>query len=350
MPNMDNGGLFPYAYFSMSTTAVSEPLPEHNRIGMDFRKPMPRPKVNGFVVDFHTHLLAVRHAATWFEAARHYGIDAFLTMSPLEEAVGLQREYPGKLHFIAIPRWQDLSPFWVDDWRRRIEGFYNIGSRLAKFHMAPGSMAARGYRLDHPVYKPIFQEIVSRKMVIMTHIGDPDTWYNHKYTDHGKFGTREEHYAMWEGLLEEYRGNPWLGAHLGGNPENLPRLQGLLDKFPDLYLDLSATKWMVREVSARRDAARDFVIRNQDRLLWGSDQVSGDNRGFDFLASRFWCHRKLWETAYTGPSPIHDPDIPEDQQPTIRGLALPDDVLQKLYHDNGVKLLDRLGFHFDLPA
>jgi hypothetical protein len=104
---------------------------------------------------------------------------------------------------------------------------------------------------------------------------------------------------------------------------------------------------MVREISAQRDAAREFCIRNQDRLLWGSDQVSGNDRGFDFLASRWWTHRKLWETAYSGPCPILDPDLPADQQPIMRGLALPDDVLQKLYHDNAVNLLARVGVRFD---
>ena len=33
-------------------------------------------------------------------------------------------------------------------------------------------------------------------------------------------------------------------------------------------------------------------------------------------------------------------------QPMLRGLALPDDVLQKLYHDNAIKLLARVGTSF----
>ena len=106
-------------------------------------------------------------------------------------------------------------------------------------------------------------------------------------------------------------------------------------------LDCSATRWMAREVSNRRDAAREFFIRNQDRILFGSDQVSGDDRKFDFLASRWWTHRKLWETAFIGPAPIIDPDLPESEQPTLRGLALPDGVLQKIYHDNAVRFLAR---------
>jgi len=160
------------------------------------------------------------------------------------------------------------------------------------------------------------------------------------------FIPRDEHYAMWERVLERYPQIPWVGAHMGGNPENLGRLQHLLDKFPDLYLDCSATRWMAREISNHRDESREFFIRNADRIIFGSDQVSGDDRGFDFLASRWWTHRKLWETAYTGPMPILDPDLPPDRQPTLRGLALPDDVLQKLYRDNARKVLARIGVNF----
>jgi predicted TIM-barrel fold metal-dependent hydrolase len=309
---------------------------------------MPRPKVRGLVIDAHNHLFAARHAKIWFETADHFGIDACITMAPLEEAVVLQRDWGHRLQFIAIPSWADASPQWVDNWLVRLEAFYNLGSRIIKFHSAPGTMAMRGVALDDPRMRRIMDEAVARGMILMSHVGDPDTWYNGKYAaDIPKFGTRDQHYRMWENCLAAYKQHPWLGAHLGGNPEDLPRLQHLLDTYPNLYLDLSATRWMVREVSARRDATREFILRNPDRLLWGSDQVSGNDRGFDFLASRWWAHRKLWETAHTGPTPIFDPDLPPDSQPTLRGLALPDELLQKIYHDNTVNLLARVGVRFD---
>jgi hypothetical protein len=320
---------------------------EYNRTGLDFHRPMPRPKVRGKVIDFHCHLLARRHAEGWFDCAKHFGIDCFVTMCQLEEAVSLQRDYGDRLQFIAVPAWRDTSDNWVSNWIDRIEAFYNLGSRIVKFHMAPGTMVMRNYRLDAPILKPIFDAIYSRRMAIMTHMGDPDTWYHGKYADTAKYGTRDEHYQMWESVLANYpKDMPWFGAHMGGNPEDLGRLQRLLDTYPNLYLDCSATRWMVREISKQRDAAREFFIRNADRILFGSDQVSGDDRGFDFLASRFWCHRKLWETAYIGPSPIIDPDLPEDQQPVMHGLALPDEVLQKIYHDNAVKVLIQIGVGF----
>ena len=333
---------------SSSSTETRVKLPEHNRIALDFRRPMPRPKVKGLVIDFHCHLLAARHGKEWFEAADHYGIDTFFTMNSLEEAVGIQRDNPGRVHFIAVPKWQDSSltgQAFIDDWALRIEAFHNLGSRIVKFHVAPGTMAARGMRLDSPALKVIFDTLYARNMAIMTHVGDPDTWYHGKYAANvPKYGLRDDHYKMWESMLARHpKELPWIGAHLGGNPEDMGRLQSLLDRYPNLYLDCSATRWIVREISKQRDEAREFFIRNADRIIFGSDQVSGDDRGFDFLASRFWCHRKLWETAYVGPSPIFDPDLPENQQPIMHGLALPDDVLQKLYHDNAVKVMRMVG-------
>lgn len=319
---------------------------EYNPLNLDYRHPLPRPPTRGPVIDWHTHLLARRHAPLWFEAADHYGIDRFITMTPLEEAVALHAQYGHRLQFIAIPQWGDSSPHWRDNWMRRIEAFHNLGSRICKFHMAPGTMAMRGWRLHDDIARPLLDFAVERGMILMSHIGDPDSWYEKKYTDHAKYGTRDDHFAMWEQLLAHYAPTPWVGAHLGGNPENLPRLQRLLDTHSNVYLDLSATRWIVRELSRQRDDAREFIIRNQDRLLFGTDQVSGDDRGFDFLASRFWSHRKLWETASVGPVNITDPDLPKDAQPTFRGLALPTDVLQKIYHDNAQRLLTGVGAAF----
>lgn len=326
------------------------PPPEWNQTDAPLRRPMPRPPVKGRVIDAHCHLLAARHAAGWFEAADHFGIDHFFTMNPLDEALGLQREWGHRLHFIAVPNWFALTePDVFERWHRSIESFFNLGSRIAKLHMAPGTMKKTGMHFDHPGVRGILRDIASRGMAIMTHVGDPQLWYDGKYAgpDYASTGSRESQYAAWERALEDHRGTPWLGAHMGGNPEDLKRLQSLLDRFPDLVLDLSATKWIVREVSARADAARAFVIRNQDRLLWGSDQVSGDARGWDFLASRWWAHRTLWESEYRGTTPIYDSDLAVDDQPALNGLALPPAVIQKLYRDNAVNFMRRMGVEIE---
>ena len=316
---------------------------EYNRIGLDYHQPLPRPKVRGKVIDFHCHLVAARHARTWFAAADHFGIDLFVNMMPLEEALTLSRDYGNRLLFIAVPSWQQVVGDPIDDYLRRIEAFYNLGCRIVKFHCAPESMARRGWTLDSPRLRPVLAEVAARKMGIMTHVGDPDTWYAGRYSDTTRYGTRAQHYQMWENVLAQHPNTPWIGAHMCGHPEDLRQLQTLLDKYPHLRLDCSATKWIARSLSVNRDASREFFLHNQDRIIFGSDQVSADDRNYDFYASRFWVQRKMWETAYQGPSPIQDNDFPADSQPTLRGLALPDQALQKLYHDNAVRYLQAVG-------
>ena len=68
------------------------------------------------------------------------------------------------------------------------------GMRLA------ATMATRGRRLDDPAFRPIFQDAIARKMAIMTHIGDPDTWYAKQYVDSSKFG--EESFVRFADLAE----------------------------------------------------------------------------------------------------------------------------------------------------
>ena len=43
--------------------------------------------------------------------------------------------------------------------------------------------------------------------------------------------------SWWESALSEFRDHPWVGAHLGGNPEDLVRLQRMLDAYPNLAVD-----------------------------------------------------------------------------------------------------------------
>src|SRR5262249_21983889 len=112
-----------------------------------------------------------------------------------------------------------------------------------------------------------------------------------------------------------------------------------------LHFDTSATKWQVREVSARREAIRSLVCRHPDRFLFGSDLVTRHGLPPEHYASRYWCQRTLWESAWEGPSPIADPDYTPSEggppTPPLRGLDLPPDVLRRVYHDNAVRLLQR---------
>jgi predicted TIM-barrel fold metal-dependent hydrolase len=179
--------------------------------------------------------------------------------------------------------------------------------------------------------------------IIMVHVADPDVWFRSMYADAGKYGAKPDHYVGLERMLQLFPDLHWIGAHMGGDPEHPDHLQELLEKYPHLSFDTSATKWQVREVSPRRDAIRDLICRFPDRFLFGSDLVTRHGLVREHYVSRYWCQRTLWESDWQGPSPIADPDyVPEDGEgstPYLRGVGLPRDVLEKVYYQNARQLL-----------
>ena len=330
------------------------PAPAHNTIGVDYAAGLPPPPVAGGIVDCHTHLFAADHAPAWFAAADRFGVAHCLTMTPLEEAVRLLGgPFGGRVTLIHVPSWHPAMPdpasmYRADPFRRRLDAFHNLGSRVVKIHQSPSQLAKHGMPIGSDRHLRLLGLIRASGSVIMSHIGDPAAWYAGKYADDpATFGRRGTHYAAWERCLEAMRGTPWWGAHLGGRPDDLGYLDGLLARFPDLWLDLSATTWVVRELGRQPAAARAFVVRHQDRLMFGSDQVSLDletwrGRCADFFASRWWVHRTLWETRHDGPSPIRDPAAPGGSA-RLAGLDLPPAVLAKLYRGNITRLMASVG-------
>jgi hypothetical protein len=144
-------------------------------------------------------------------------------------------------------------------------------------------------------------------------------------------------------MIQEFPEVTWIGAHMGGDPEHPDHLEALLERYPRLHFDTSATKWQVREVSPRRDAIRDLVMRHPTRFLFGTDLVTRHTLVRDHYVSRYWCQRTLWESTWEGPSPIADADfdLPNAENPTprIQGVGLPLDVLEKVYCGNAIRIL-----------
>src|SRR5262249_57698053 len=95
-------------------------------------------------------------------------------------------------------------------------------------------------------------------------------------------------------LLDAFPEHTWIGAHMGGDPEHPDHLEGLLERYPHLFFDTSATKWQVRECSAHREAVRSLIERHPDRFLFGSDLVTRPDLPRDHYGSRHLCLRALW--------------------------------------------------------
>lgn len=306
-----------------------------NRLGLDYREAPPR-KLDAPIIDVHTHVYDVGSTAAFFEAASLYGVEKIVSMSPLDEVDRLREQYPDRLDFIGIPNWREMdrSPRFQKQWLADLAAFREKGARRMKFWMAPPMRGKYGLTLQDPFLEPLIREGLKLDFDFMVHVGDPSAWFEKdgRYADARVFGTKVEQYPQLEFLLDTVAPRSVIAAHMGGFIEKPAFLQGLLDRYPNLLLDSSATKWVVREIARRPEMTREFLLRNADRILFGSDLVVAADYDFVHYASRYWAHRMMWETDYRGESPIEDPD--GNDPPRLAGLDLPIEVLQKLYREN----------------
>ncbi len=340
-----------------------------NRLGLDYLAEAERfGSYQGPIIDVHTHINGEERAAAIYKRARDaYGIKLTYSMSRLESVPYLTDLFEGTIRFIAVPNYMgdDRRHNHGPGFLERIEKFHELGSRIVKFWAAP---RGKDYAeeagepdlldLESPWRIRAAEMAVERGMLLMVHVADPDTWFATKYADRAKYGTKLDQYGPLERMLERFQ-VPWLAAHMGGWPEDLAFLDGLLERHPHLHFDTSATKWMVRELSkhSRADLLT-FLTKWKGRILFGSDivsmdehlndesgafdvgaQASGEQDAFDLYASRYWALRTMLETDYQGESPIADPDLQmvepdkygELDAPPLRGHALPADILKSLY-------------------
>ncbi len=353
----------------------------NNRLGLDYRAEAARlgPPATP-IIDVHSHIVGGNAAKVYDEARRVYGVTETYTMTPLPQAAAVRDALGDGVRFIAVPTWGD-----PDKQRAYRQGFIegietfrrDYGSRILKLWAAPriNDFLAGDFAdvraIDSPWRRKACEVGRSLGMMFMVHVGDPDIYFGTLYADAAKYGTKRDQYIGLERMLDDFEG-PWIAAHMGGWPEDLDFLDTLLTRHSNLNLDTSATKWMARELSKHpEDRVRRFFTQWQGRMLFGSDIVTTDDHlrpgkerpdhpkadqanspatAFDLYASRYWTLRTLLETSYAGESPIADPDLKlsdparfnERSAPTIRGAALPRDLLRSLYRDTAQSLIGRL--------
>jgi hypothetical protein len=276
------------------------------------------------------------------DVAAEFGIVRTYTMCLPDDIPALRERFGDRLGFNGpIAKKLDEPD---DAAYRLLDRFVSLGVSMIKFWSAPRGRE-RGLFVDAPWRIESAKRARSAGVkIIMVHVGDPDAWFRTVYADAGKFGTKRQQYDGLIRMLELFPDLTWIGAHMGGDPEHPDHLESLLEKYPHLLLDTSATKWQVREVSAQRDAIRDLICRKPERFLFGSDLVTRHQLVREHYVSRYWCQRTLWESGWQGRSPIADPDHTnapgEPTTPWIRGLNLPPEVLRQVYLDNARSLLD----------
>jgi predicted TIM-barrel fold metal-dependent hydrolase len=124
-------------------------------------------------------------------------------------------------------------------------------------------------------------------------------------------------------LFKRHPKTTFVTAHLGWHASDLARLGRMFDSLPNLYSEVGAVLY---DLGRQPRFAREFMIKYQDRLLFGKDSFQPDEYPY------YW---RVFET--------HDEyfDYYRDYHAfwKLYGLGLPDAVLKKLYYQNALTIV-----------
>ena len=199
---------------------------------------------------------------------------------------------------------------------------------------------------DNPVFEPIFEDIAAHNKTLVAHLADPNTIWeapNPAAADYGYYMQHPEQYMYTkhgapskasilvarDHVLDANPNLRVVGAHLGSMEADFNQLVQHLDKYPNFAVDLAARMPYV-EMQPRADLIA-FITKYQDRLIYATDnELSPDSNAPDTM--------KEWEGVYANDwrfFATNDVVLYRDHR--VQGLALPQPILRKLYHDNAVK-------------
>jgi len=128
-------------------------------------------------------------------------------------------------------------------------------------------------------------------------------------------------------LVERHPSTIFIGAHVGCYPENLTWVGDLLRWCPNFYVDIAAR---IAELGRQPYSARRFFIEYQDRILFGTDLPADPEM--------YRLHYRFLESDDEYFNYSLD-DTPPQGRWRIFGLYLPDEVLEKVYFRNAMRVL-----------
>lgn len=198
---------------------------------------------------------------------------------------------------------------------------------------------------DDPIFEPIYRAIAADNKTLIAHVAEPSScweppnpdspdydyynehpeWYMYRHPDHPR---KEAILAARDHLLAE---NPKLrvvGAHLGSMETDVDQIAKRFDRYPNFAVDMAAR--MEYLMIQPREKVRNFLIKYQDRVLYGTD--------LEFLAADATPDAlKEWQETYARDwkflATAEKLDYSGHQ---VEGLALPEPVLRRIFHDNAV--------------
>ncbi|MBI9049960.1 MAG: amidohydrolase family protein [Anaerolineaceae bacterium] len=212
---------------------------------------------------------------------------------------------------------------------------------------------------DSDILAPYWQKMDELQMPLLMHLNDPEEFWNAELVPHwaiergwfygdGTFVNNEDQYQQMLNVLQRHPSLKVIFAHFFFLSKQLPRLAAFLDEFPNMHIDLVPGIEMYQNFSADAQAARDFFIKYQDRILFGTDigakaLLATPEKGIELQESseRVNLIRHFLETEGAFDLTPQSGFLFGKPNESFTGIALPENVLEKIYFQNFEKFVTK---------
>lgn len=238
------------------------------------------------------------------------------------------------------------APDWLDNTLAQLEYDVSIGARGLKIYKSQGmshkDSQGNRIRVNDPRLDPIWAKCGELGIPVLIHSADPrsfwephdennERWLELKLRPNRK--READNPAPWETIIAEahdifrrHSNTIFINAHMGWYPNNLARLGELLDEIPNMYVEIGA---VIAELGRQPRMANRFFEQYQDRILFGKDSYKPEEYPTYFrvleTADEYFPYYKRYHAFWR-----------------MYGLDLPDEILQKLYYKNALRIIPGL--------
>jgi predicted TIM-barrel fold metal-dependent hydrolase len=313
---------------------------------------VPRPKYPA--TDYHGHPGAVdtpEALARLVAQMDSLGLGVMVTANntsgeALKRAVAAIRASPAardRVRVLTGIDFRNVGPGWAERAVAQLEadaaaGAVGVGEVSKSFGLSIRKADGTRLRIDDPALDPVWQAAARLRLPVFIHTADPQEFWqpidynNERWLELALFPGRRypaEQYPSFEQLMQErdamLRRNPrttFVIAHLGWHANDLPRLAKLMAELPNVHTEVGAVLY---DLGRQPRAARDFLVRFQDRVLFGKDSFQPEEYPY------YW---RVFETR----DDYFDYYRPYHAFWKLYGLDLPDATLRKLYYENAQRI------------
>lgn len=224
-----------------------------------------------------------------------------------------------------------------------VDDVKNHGASGLKIYKSLGLNVRESGKLipvDDPRIDPIWAKCGELGIPVIIHTADPAPFWQPMNTFNERWLELKTHQGRkrdvskgdysWEQLIEQqhnvfkrHANTTFINAHMGWYPNNLTKLDSLMDVFPNMYAEIGA---VIAELGRQPRAAKKFFEKRQDRILFGKDSYVPDEYETYFRVleteDEYFPYHKKYHAFWR-----------------MYGIGLSDDILKKVYYKNAIKII-----------